>query len=169
MANLGNEATVSATDVWLTPPSLLAKLGHFDLDPCSPLNRPWDTATTHYTIEDDGLTQPWHAPAWRIRVWMNPPYGRGMDQWMKKLKNHAAGGHGTGIALIFARTETKTFFEHVWDDADAILFIKGRIRFCTPDGTPAGTAGSPSVLIAYGKEEIETLRNCGIEGKLVIL
>lgn len=87
MANLGNENAVSATDVWLTPPKLLAQLGHFDLDPCSPLNRPWNTADNHYTIEDDGLTQPWFG-----RIWMNPPYGRGMDQWMKRIKDYAAGG-----------------------------------------------------------------------------
>jgi len=163
MSNLGNEATVSATTVWLTPPSLLAKLGEFDLDPCSPLNRPWDTAKHHYNVHDDGLAQPWLG-----RVWMNPPYGRGMDQWMGKLKQHKAEG-GSGIALIFARTETKTFFDYVWDGADAILFVKGRIRFCTPDGEEAGTAGSPSVLIAYGAAEVDALRNCGIEGKLVIL
>ena len=164
MANLGNEATVSATDVWLTPPSLLAKLGHFDLDPCSPLDRPWDTADHHFTIEDDGLAQSWNKYP---RVWMNPPYGRGMDKWMLKLKNHAKMG-GSGIALIFARTETKTFFDHVWDDADAILFIKGRIKFCTPDGKEAGTAGSPSVLIAYGQQEVAALKRSGIAGKLVI-
>ena len=170
MANLGNESSVSNTDVWLTPPDLLSKLGIFDLDPCAPVNRPWDTAAVHYTIENDGLASPWHVlPGSNVRVWMNPPYGRGMDQWMKKLKNHVANGHGTGIALIFARTETRTFFDHVWDDANAILFIKGRLRFCTPDGLPAGTAGSPSVLIAYGESEIETLRNSGIPGKLVIL
>lgn len=164
MANLGNENAVSGTDVWLTPPPLLVKLGAFDLDPCSPLNRPWDTAKTHYTIEDDGLNQPWFG-----RVWMNPPYGRGMDKWMLKLKHHAQTGAGTGIALIFARTETKTFFDYVWDGADAILFIKGRIKFFTPEGKEAGTAGSPSVLIAYGEQEIETLRNSGIPGKLLLL
>lgn len=76
---------------------------------------------------------------------------------------------GRGLVLIFARTETKTFFDYVWDGADAILFIKGRIKFWTPEGKEAGTAGSPSVLIAYGKEEIEVLRTCGIPGKLVLL
>lgn len=163
MANLGNEKTVGGTDVWLTPPSLLVKLGSFDLDPCSPLNRPWDTADHHYTIEDDGLSKPWFN-----RVWLNPPYGRGMDKWMLKLKQHAQAG-GSGLALIFARTETRTFFDHVWDDADAILFIKGRIRFFTPDGNESGTAGSPSVLIAYGQREVLALKHCGIPGKLVIL
>lgn len=54
---------------WLTPPCLLRRLGPFDLDPCSPVNRPWDTARHHYTIEDDGLQQPWFG-----RVFCNPPY-----------------------------------------------------------------------------------------------
>ena len=29
---------------WLTPPYVLDALGEFDLDPCSPVVRPWDTA-----------------------------------------------------------------------------------------------------------------------------
>lgn len=28
------------TDEWLTPPHILRALGDFDLDPCSPVNRP---------------------------------------------------------------------------------------------------------------------------------
>ena len=63
----GNSAT--GKNQWLTPPELLAKLGQFDLDPCAPINRPWPTATQHYTIEDDGLKQPWFG-----RCWVNPPY-----------------------------------------------------------------------------------------------
>jgi hypothetical protein len=160
LANLGGEPTVAGTDVWLTPPELLAKLGTFDLDPCAPLNRPWDTALNHFTIENDGLKQDWFG-----RVWLNPPYGRGMDLWLNKLAGHAGGG----LALVFARTETKTFFETVWGKADAILFIKGRIRFHLPTGEKAGTAGSPSVLIAYGKTEKEFLKNCSIEGFFVEL
>ena len=87
MANLGGEPTVAGTDVWLTPPELLAKLGTFDLDPCAPIDRPWDTALNHFTKENDGLTQGWFG-----RVWLNPPYGRGMDLWLNKLAEHAGGG-----------------------------------------------------------------------------
>lgn len=159
MPSLGNEATVSGTDVWLTPPSLLKALGEFDLDPCSPLDRPWDTAKHHYTIEDDGLAQEWFG-----RVWCNPPYGPGMAPFLKRVVEH-----GNAMVLIFARTETRAFFDYVWDHADAILFIKGRIKFHRPDGELAGTAGSPSVLIAYGEENVKALENCGIEGKLVYL
>ena len=38
-------------DEWLTPPEIIKSLGIFDLDPCSPCNRPWDTAFKHYTKE----------------------------------------------------------------------------------------------------------------------
>jgi hypothetical protein len=71
--------------------------------------------------------------------------------------------------LVFARTETKTFFDTVWGRADAILFLKGRIRFHLPNGERAGTAGSPSVLIAYGEAEKEFLRSVQLEGFFVDL
>lgn len=156
MPNLGNEATVSATDIWLTPPHLLEALGDFDLDPCASEDRPWDTAKKHYTIKDDGLIQEWSG-----RVWCNPPYGLKMGPFLSKLAAHPGGG----IALIFARTETRAFFDYVWDKATAILFIKGRLKFHKSDGEMGGTAGSPSVLIAYGEEEAEVLKHCGIQGK----
>jgi hypothetical protein len=159
VANIGGEPTVAGTDVWLTPPPILAALGDFDLDPCSSLNRPWDTAKHHYTIEDDGLKQEWFG-----RVWCNPPYGPGMAPFLKKMV-----AHKNGIVLIFARTETKAFFEYVWAEADAIMFLKGRLKFHFPDGRQGGTAGSPSVLIAYGQNNVEALENSGLEGKIVYL
>jgi len=104
---------------WMTPPELVKSLGDFDLDPCSPIDAPFYHAKTNFTTLDCGLTKEWFG-----RVYLNPPYGRGMEMWLEKLKFH-----GNGIALIFARTETKCFFEHIWNDADAVLFVKGRIKF----------------------------------------
>lgn len=153
------ERSENTTVEWLTPPELVQKLGEFDLDPCSPINPPFLHATNNFTTNDDGLAQEWFG-----RVYLNPPYGRGMELWLEKLKYH-----GNGIALIFARTETKCFFEHVWNDADAILFVKGRIRFYHVTGIQAGTPGAPSVFIAYGKENAEKLKNSGIEGRFILL
>ena len=144
---------------WLTPPELVKQLGEFDLDPCSPIDAPFYHATNHYTIVDDGLSK-----EWKGRVYLNPPYGRGMELWLEKLKYH-----GNGIALIFARTETKCFFEHIWHDADAILFVKGRIKFYHVSGIQGGTPGAPSVFIAYGKENAIALQNSGIEGRFLSL
>jgi len=144
---------------WLTPPNLVKKLGKFDLDPCSPIDAPFLHAQNNFTNIDDGLTKNWFG-----RVYLNPPYGRGMELWLEKLKFH-----GNGIALIFARTETQCFFKHIWNDADAVLFVKGRIRFYHISGIQAGTPGAPSVFIAYGKENAIALQNSGIEGRFLEL
>lgn len=85
---------------WLTPPVLVNKLGKFELDPCSPVDAPFFHTENNFTILDDGLKREWFG-----RVYLNPPYGRGMELWIEKLKIH-----GNGIALIFARTETRLFF-----------------------------------------------------------
>lgn len=99
-------------------------------------------AARHYTVEDDGLRQPWEG-----RVWCNPPYGRAAAAWLKRMAEH-----DNGVALLFARTETEMFFNHVWAEAHSVLFLRGRIDFYLPDGTKRGNAGGPSVLIAYGQQ-----------------
>lgn len=147
-------------DEWLTPPHLLQRLGPFDLDPCAPVGRPWDMARAHYTVMDDGLAQPWTG-----LVWCNPPYGKAAASWLARCAEH-----GQALALIFARTETEMFFEHVWRKASALLFIRGRIHFHHVDGTrAAANSGAPSVLVAYGDKAVERIKRGGIDGRLVIL
>lgn len=142
-------------DEWLTPLSIIKALGEFDLDPCAPIVRPWEMAKVHFTKEDDGLKKDWFG-----RVWCNPPYGLQATNWLEKLS-----GHGNGIALIFARTETEMFFKWVWHKADAVRFIKGRLSFYDVLGEKAkANSGAPSCLIAYGKENAELLMNCSIPG-----
>lgn len=157
--NTAFERAINTKVEWLTPPDLVKRLGEFDLDPCSPINPPFLHAKTNYTIEDNGLEKKWFG-----RVYCNPPYGRFMELWLEKLKYH-----GNGIALIFARTETKCFFEHVWNSANAILFVKGRIRFYHVSGKLGGTPGAPSVFIAYGEENARALKSSGIEGRYLDL
>ncbi|AXV09989.1 Phage DNA modification methyltransferase (plasmid) [Euzebya pacifica] len=151
-----------STDVWLTPPVLLDALGPFDLDPCAPADRPWDTANTHICLPDDGLSAHWPADA---RVWLNPPYGDQTWVWLRRLADH-----GRGTALVFARTETAAFHQEGWQRADAMLFLEGRVRFHRIDGTVSRKdAGAPSVLIAYGPADAERLAASGINGHWVDL
>lgn len=161
MAGIGSHQSARMlNDEWLTPPSILAALGRFDLDPCAPVVRPWPMADQHYTAHDNGLAQPWHG-----RVWLNPPYGLEAAHWLARLADH-----GAGIALIFARTETQMFFEHVWSKATALLFLRGRLHFHYVDGSRAkANGGAPSVLIAYGDDEAERLRTCGLDGAFIPL
>ena len=153
----GHQSARMGKDEWLTPPEIIRLLGPFDLDPCAPVTRPWDTAAKHYTVEDDGLTQPWEG-----RVWLNPPYGDQVERWMTRLANH-----GTGTALIFARTETEAFFRTVWQRADAVLFLYGRLYFHHVSGQrAAANAGAPSVLVAYGERDVERLAHARVGNRL---
>lgn len=146
---------------WLTPPEILIALGEFDLDPCAPTpsTRPWSTAHTHYSIEDDGLTMSWFG-----RVWCNPPYGRETFVWLNKSADH-----GNGVALIFARTETRGFHAEIWEKAEAVFFFKGRLRFHKINGERGAAANAPSCLVAYGQNNVEALEKSGLKGKLVKL
>jgi len=121
-------------------------------------------AAAHYTIADDGLKKPWHG-----MVWLNPPYSAKVGVWLKRLA-----AHGSGIALVFARTETSWFRDEVWNKASAIFFFRGRLHFHHVDGSRAkANAGAPSCLVAYGSEaarRIDLAQDAGIiEGNLVYL
>ena len=160
LTNQAGTRSETTTDVWLTPPNIIQTLGTFDLDPCAACNRPWDTAQNHYCVHDDGLRQRWEG-----FVWCNPPYGREIAMWLNKMARH-----GNGIALIFARTDTKAFQKYVLHGADSILFLAGRIKFYRPDGISSGnSAGAPSCLVAYGKQAVNRLENSGLQGKHVLL
>lgn len=150
-------------DEWLTPPYIIETLGPFDLDPCAPKIRPWAMAKLHYSKNEDGLSRPWKG-----RVWLNPPYGRETFFWLAKLSEHKS-----GIALIFARTETKGFHEQIWEKARAVMFFRGRLSFHYVTGQRGNTANAPSCLVTYSNQDTEKLaeaiRNKLINGKLVLL
>jgi len=151
----GHQAATARTHEWLTPPEIIKSLGDFDLDPCSPINRPWSTAKKHYTIEDNGLLLPWDG-----RVWCNPPYGKALAAWLNKMALH-----NNGISLTFARTDTNAFHDYVFSTASSILWIKQRLTFYKVDGTPGNyNGGAPSILIAYGEQNSEALSRSGIKG-----
>lgn len=146
------------TIVWLTPPHVQEAIGgwqSFDLDPCAaPDPRPWPTAKRMNGIEDgDGLALEWDG-----RVWLNMPYDA-VTKWTRKLV-----AHGKGTSLIFMDASTACWHDEVWPTAEALYFIRGRLAFLQPDGTPrldknnrVQRAGSASVLCAYGQEDVDRL------------
>lgn len=142
----------AGSGVWLTPPGILDDLGPFDLDPCG--HEGWPTAREVICPPRDGLTEPWAG-----RAWVNPPY-QNVGDWLARLA-----AHGDGIALVFARTETAWFVDHVWGRATAVRFVHGRLHFYHPEGyRMPGNAGAPSVLVAYGDRNADSLRGSGIPG-----
>jgi hypothetical protein len=137
------------TNTWFTPKVFIDVLGPFDLDPCTQSKRPFNTAKLHYCgdLNEDGLTLPWNG-----RVWLNPPYGKSTGTWLETLANH-----GNGIALVFARTETQ-WAQITLDKCDGVNFLSGRINFIREDGGKSTNAGTGSMLIAFGKENVNAIK-----------
>ncbi len=101
----------------------IACMGGIDLDPCSNSEEsPNVPAVTHYTKVSDGLAQ-----AWRGCVYMNPPYGREIDDWIGKLVEEYEHGNVTeAIALVPARTDTQ-WWQRLRNYH--VCFITGRLTF----------------------------------------
>lgn len=158
MAMGSHQSARAESVVWLTPPHILEALGPFDLDPCGAPG--WKTAERVILLPENGLTAQWSG-----RVWLNPPYSEEAWRWLARLADH-----GRGTALIFARTETSGFVAQVWNKATALFFIHGRLHFHHANGVRAkANSGAPSVLVAYGEEDAERLRHCGLAGTFVQL
>lgn len=165
MAIGSHQSAAAKSVVWITPPPILDALGgweSFDLDPCAAVSQPWRSAQRMNTERDaDGLAIDWDG-----RVWLNPPYTTGaIGAWLQRLAEH---DHGT--ALIFARTDTDAFHRHISERASGLLFLRGRLHFHRIDGSRAeANAGAPSVLCAYGREDMDRLAASDLDGLFVPL
>jgi len=123
---------------WYTPAEHLEAarevLGGFDLDPASsPLANEAVGAARFFTLEDNGLEQPWTG-----RVWLNPPYSQpAIAQFAEKLASEwEAGNVNAAIALTHNYTDT-AWFHRLAASCKAICFTRGRIGFINPEGKKA--------------------------------
>jgi hypothetical protein len=113
-----------------------------DLDPCSEGgDQPNVPAQAHYTADGNGLAHPWHG-----RIYMNPPCGREIGDWVGKLcSEHEAGRVTEAISLLPSRTDTqwwKRLREH------PVCFVQGRLAFVrSQDPAPF-----PSAVFYLGRD-----------------
>ena len=151
-----HESQGSVTVEWYTPPWIFERIGiTFDLDPCHPKTIiPWVPAKKTFNIHDDGLSCKWTG-----KVWLNPPYGKFTKLWLAKM--HA---HRNGIALVFSRTDCQWFHDYIVK-ADAVLFLRKRIKFVDGTGATGNSgAGSGSLMAAWGQRNVAALaamQDCG--------
>jgi phage N-6-adenine-methyltransferase len=140
------------TDDWYTPPYIIDALGlTYDLDPCAPVGGvPWIPAAEHYTEAEDGLSRPWSG-----RVWLNPPYSDPAP-WVVRLMDH-----GNGIAFIQSDTSTR-LFQSAAEKADALCFVRGRVKFVQPGDDRGWTARFASLLVAVGEENAAALHRSNL-------
>lgn len=132
----------SKTAEWTTPQAFYDRLNqefNFTLDPCC--TDETAKCSTYYTEADDGLAQPWAGHS----VFMNPPYGRSIKDWIRKAYEESRKPNTVVVALIPARTDTRYWHDYCME-ASEIRFIKGRLKF----GESNNSAPFPSAVVVFG-------------------
>jgi len=133
----------SKSNEWNTPDDLyniLYKEFNFTLDPCT--NGENNKCEKFYTEKENGLIHDWSKDI----VFMNPPYGRQIRQWVEKAYNESLKGSKV-VCLIPSRTDTKYWHDFIFNKASEVRFIKGRLKF----GDSKNSAPFPSAIIVYDK------------------
>jgi transcriptional regulator with XRE-family HTH domain len=136
----------SGNSLWETPTwlaqALTEAVGAFDLDPCAATldrRRARIKAKILLTEADDGLSVPWIG-----KVFVNPPYGRGISNWIRKCFEEGQRGCLV-IGLIPARPDSNHWHDYVAGHAD-VFMLRGRLKF----GDGENSAPFPSAIIVWG-------------------
>jgi len=140
------------TTAWQTPPALFdqlaAEFGPFDLDPCGATDSYVSQHCLRYW-KSLGLDLPW-----RGRVFVNPPYGSALRDWVYRCWFETThGGADVVVALLPARTDTRWWHSYIGahcELASEVRFLKGRLRFVGA----AASAPFPSVIVVWRKETL---------------
>jgi phage N-6-adenine-methyltransferase len=132
---------------WRTPPSLLRQISWFLGWPEFRLDAAADkhnaVCKEYYTIEDNGLKQPWVDP-----TFCNPPHRRCLP-WIEKAASEAEVRKVRSCLLVPARTET-AYFEAALQWGDVVLMTP-RVAYLHPETGVAHAGHSVgSVLCVFG-------------------
>lgn len=135
------EPSIGATSEWFTPAYIFKALDcRFDLDVAAPPEGPRHVPASSW-LSERALTEPLTG-----FVWMNPPFGgrNGLEPWLARFFDH-----GNGIALTPDRTSAP-WWQDAAGRADAILLLRGKVKFERPDGTIGKSPGSGVTLWGIG-------------------
>lgn len=140
--------TADTFDGWLTPEwvlELVRKVGPIGLDPCTEMSNPVDA---QYFWAAGGTEQPWNTFGKGL-VYVNPPYGRALSEWSKKIIEEAQHGREI-IVLVPARTETN-WYGDLFDNAAAVAFFRKRIKFWHPSQPDKNSPKFPNAMFYFGE------------------
>jgi phage N-6-adenine-methyltransferase len=148
----------SASNNWHTPARYIdaarSVMGGIDLDPasCAEANERIG-ATRFYSEADNGLSLPWQG-----RIWLNPPYGRILDNRGKRkpgqqlfsqklIAEYRTGRVDQAVLLVNACTGDQ-WFQPLFDFP--ICFPSHRIKFLNEQGGARNQPTHSSVFVYFG-------------------
>lgn len=156
-----HEQAVGATNEWYTPAHVFEAMGvTFDLDVAHPGLHVVDWVPAPRVLTSHSLEQDW-----RGFIWMNSPFeGRnGLVPWLEKFF-----AHGDGVALVPDRTSAP-WWQDFAPKADAILFVRSKLKFIGADGKPGNSPAQGTTLLAAGPRGVQALRNAADAGLGLLL
>lgn len=132
---------------WETPLDLfemLDKKFRFTLDPCASDQNA--KCEYYFTKDDDGLSRSWKGHI----VFMNCPYGREIEDWVKKAYLESRDSRTVVVGLLPAKTGPRWF--HKWIYGKSIIqFLRGRLKF----GGSNNSAPFDSMLVIWGLDFVD--------------
>ena len=138
----------SNDDTWTTPRDFFDKLHaefSFSLDAAamksSALCDNWFGPDHDEPDLRDAFIMDWSKFAPSRTVFLNPPYGRTIKDWMKKADYEATKRNLTIVCLVPARTDTSWWHESCIKHE--VRFIRGRLKF----GDQKNSAPFPSAVV----------------------
>jgi hypothetical protein len=148
-ALLSHESTEHYTPQYVLD-AVIACMGVIDLDPCSNSREtPNVPAGWHHTVEDNGLVQPWQG-----RIFLNPPFGPGVEVWFSKLFQERLACRTTeAIVLWKSATETAAWKTLTAALSCRVCFPSARIHFVGPRGNESGPTFSPALFYVGERPE----------------
>jgi len=143
----------SSDDTWTTPRNFYDRLNEefsFSLDAAamksSALCDNWFGPDHDDSNLTDAFVMDWSQYAPSKTVWLNPPYGRSIKNWLNKANYEATKRGLTVVCLVPARTDTKWW--HDYCIQHEVRFIKGRLKF----GNQKNSAPFPSAVVVMKGE-----------------
>ena len=136
----------SKSEEWETPIELFNHLNnyfHFTLDPAATHEN--HLCEKYYTKEEDGLQHSWEGE----RVFLNPPYGRVIKDWVRKAYVEGGKENTVVVCLLPSRTDTSWWHEYCMHTSQ-IWFLRGRLKFKNKLVKTLNSAPFPSVIVIFG-------------------
>lgn len=143
----------SGENEWYTPLVFLDAarevLGKIDLDPAScEVAQKNVKAKQFYSVDDDGLTK-----TWKGSVYMNPPYSKDLcSKFVTKLLDSLNEGTVTSAIILVNNATETAWAQPLLDDATAVCFPGGRIKFLDRSGKPANTPLQGQMFVYLGPD-----------------